>query len=129
MLGRLRDRTITDDGTIDQARAGSLTVKDPAIVVWWGTEMECASAIARLDLRHDGRGINLTDGVRYDNGDNNGVFQGAGRDPAASARKTSLDVRRSPSDQRNGRRPGLVAHQASSALRGSGWMAIPARLR
>src|SRR5262249_42950702 len=43
----------------------------------------------------------LTDGVRYENGDNHGVFQGPGRNPAANARKTSLDVWRSPSDQRN----------------------------
>jgi predicted nucleic acid-binding protein len=27
----------------------ALAVKDPAMLVWWGTEVECASAIARLD--------------------------------------------------------------------------------
>ena len=27
----------------------ALAVKDPAMLVWWGTEVECASAIARLE--------------------------------------------------------------------------------
>jgi uncharacterized protein len=27
----------------------SLAAKDPAMLVWWGTELECASAIARLE--------------------------------------------------------------------------------
>ena len=27
----------------------ALAVNDPAMLVWWGTEVECASAIARLD--------------------------------------------------------------------------------
>lgn len=30
-------------------RAQALAVKDPAILVWWGTTVECASAIARLE--------------------------------------------------------------------------------
>jgi uncharacterized protein len=28
----------------------TLAEKDPAIIVWWATEVECASAIARLEL-------------------------------------------------------------------------------
>jgi predicted nucleic acid-binding protein len=27
----------------------SLMAKDPAMLVWWGTEVECASAVARLE--------------------------------------------------------------------------------
>ena len=27
----------------------AVAVKDPAMLVWWGTEVECASAIARLE--------------------------------------------------------------------------------
>ena len=27
----------------------SLVAKDPAMLVWWGTEVECASAVARLE--------------------------------------------------------------------------------
>lgn len=27
----------------------AVAVKDPAMLVWWGTEIECASAIARLE--------------------------------------------------------------------------------
>ena len=27
----------------------SLAARDPAMLVWWGTELECASAIARLE--------------------------------------------------------------------------------
>jgi predicted nucleic acid-binding protein len=29
--------------------AQALAVKDPAMLVWWGAEVECASAIARLE--------------------------------------------------------------------------------
>jgi uncharacterized protein len=29
--------------------AQALAAKDPAMLVWWGTEVECASAIARLE--------------------------------------------------------------------------------
>ncbi len=31
----------------------ALAVKDPDILVWWGTEVECASAIARLERDGD----------------------------------------------------------------------------
>lgn len=31
------------------AAAQTLAAKDPAMLVWWGTEVECASAIARLE--------------------------------------------------------------------------------
>lgn len=30
-------------------RVQALAVKDPTMLVWWGTEVECASAIARLE--------------------------------------------------------------------------------
>jgi uncharacterized protein len=34
------------------ARARTLLAEDPAVVIWWGTPVECASALARL--RRDG---------------------------------------------------------------------------
>lgn len=30
-------------------RVQTLAAEDPAMLVWWGTEIECASALARLD--------------------------------------------------------------------------------
>ena len=48
VLGRLGDRPVADGGTVDET-AQALAEKDPTMIVWWATEVECASAIARLE--------------------------------------------------------------------------------
>jgi hypothetical protein len=34
-------------------RVQALAAKDPAMLVWWGTEVECASAVSRLEREGD----------------------------------------------------------------------------
>lgn len=58
---------------VDQPRAATARgwlAEDDEIVVWWGTTIECASAIARLhregtlDVESERRALGLLDGVR-----------------------------------------------------------------
>jgi hypothetical protein len=47
ILGRIRRRALAHDGT-DAPDVQALAAKDPAMLVWWATDVECASAVARL---------------------------------------------------------------------------------
>jgi predicted nucleic acid-binding protein len=47
-LGRVGHRAIARDGA-DNKIVQSLVEKDPTMLVWWATEVECASAMARLE--------------------------------------------------------------------------------
>jgi uncharacterized protein len=42
---------LVDEETTDAMQA--IAVEDPAMLVWWATEVECASAIARLERDED----------------------------------------------------------------------------
>jgi hypothetical protein len=49
---------LVGEETTDAMRA--IAVEDPAMLVWWATEVECASAIARLERDEDLSGDGTT---------------------------------------------------------------------
>ncbi|MGH9483107.1 MAG: type II toxin-antitoxin system VapC family toxin [Terriglobales bacterium] len=48
---------LADEGTSERVRAAAAA--DPEMVVWWGTEVECASALARLERQAGAAGRGL----------------------------------------------------------------------
>lgn len=64
----------------------SLAAKDPTILVWWATEVECVSALARLERDGNATADLVTQGLRYLRELASGWYE---VDPSDSVRETA----------------------------------------